>query len=136
MAPRLYKKKKRNEEVKLFDFVDSSKAIQGSSDEENEGKLSRSKKKRSKAAIQEDAEANSNEEQPDEEVDEHPAAAVPKSDVEMVEEDEPKPKKKKTDPQSVKIVKVAESTEKTSPLGKDSKKKKIAREKTGTKDAS
>ena len=27
LAPRLYKKKKRNEEVKLFDFVDSSKAI-------------------------------------------------------------------------------------------------------------
>ena len=95
LAPRLYKKKKRNEEVKLFDFVDSSKAIQGSSDEENEGKLSRSKKKRSKAAIEEEAEANSNEEQPEEEVEEPPAAAAPKSDEEMVEEDVPKPKAKK-----------------------------------------
>ena len=28
------KRKKKGEEVKLFDFVDSSKAIQGSSDEE------------------------------------------------------------------------------------------------------
>ncbi len=65
MVPRIYKKKKRNEEVKLFDFVDSSKAIQGSSDEENEGKLSRNKKKKSKAAIEEEAEALA-QEQPEE----------------------------------------------------------------------
>ena len=43
--PKIYKKKKRNEEVKLFDFVDSSKAIEGSSDEENECKLSRRKRR-------------------------------------------------------------------------------------------
>jgi hypothetical protein len=38
------KKKKRNEEVKLFDFVDSSKAIEGS-DSNDEDLKSKKKKK-------------------------------------------------------------------------------------------
>ena len=54
--PRVIKKKKRNEEVKLFDFVDSSKAIQGSTDGEDEGKLSRRKKGRTTIAKHEDEE--------------------------------------------------------------------------------
>jgi hypothetical protein len=50
LVPRVIKKKKRNEEVKLFDFVDSSKAIQGSSGEDDECKLSRRKKTKPQAA--------------------------------------------------------------------------------------
>lgn len=47
MVPRrVAKKKVRHEEIKILDFVDSSKAIQGSSEDEEDVKRARTKKRR------------------------------------------------------------------------------------------